>query len=270
MNGLFNFLEGDPYKDEPADKKHKKDLGQEVHDEMLALLEPGDILVEKKTGTVPDLMIPGYWGHTAMWLGSDAYLDSIGAYKHSQNPISCFEAQEHREYIKKGRSLLEAVFTGVNVSTLRHFTYCDSAAVFRLKDKFIPQGKTREEAIAKIVKRGLYHAGQDYDFWFNVNSHNRIVCSELVYQAYPENINWPTVKLLNRPTISPDNVAAMAGPLDEFPFEVVFFIQKGDKHRGPDAWKAFWKTLKAEGKPFEAGNSSHFWLKEAIDSLPFD
>jgi len=272
MGQFFRFAEGDPYGPDSLERPEnpKRDLGQAVVDEIAALLQPGDIMLEKKTGTVPDLLIPGYWGHTALWLGSDEYLQRAGVYDSGRNKVSYFEANEHRKYIAQGRCVLEAVFTGVILNNLRHFTYCNAVAVLRLKDRYVPAGQTREQALATILKRGLYHAGQDYDFWFNVNSHNRIVCSELVFQAFPKTITWPTVNLINRPTISPDNVACLAGPTDEFPFEVVYFVEDQDVHRGPDAWKGFWQRLKGkEGRPFDAENPDHAHFKAAAERLEF-
>ena len=268
LHKFFLFAEGDPYKE----KEHKPEDGLDevwtgIHDEMLPLLQPGDILLEKKKGSVADMLIPGYWGHTALWLGDDSYLDSIGAYSGTQNKLSHVQANEHRRYIQKDRLIIEAVFTGVIVNTLEHFLNCDSVAILRLKDSQIPEGMTRAEAVEDIVKHALYHAGQEYDFWFNVNSSNTIVCSELVWQAYPKNIKWPTVDLVNRNTISPDNVACLAGPTDAFPFEVIYFTDEGDTGKGPEAWRKFWKILKKKGTRVAGDKPETQYLKEAIDNL---
>ena len=271
LHKFFRFVEGDPYKDKaekPLNEMTKEELmWAQVHDEMLPLLQPGDILLEKKKGSVADMLIPGYWGHTALWLGSDDYLDSVGTYHSGKNPFSHVQANEHRRYIQKDRVIIEAVFTGVVVNTLEKFLHCDCVAVLRLKDKMLPKGKTREEVVEDIVKRALYHAGQEYDFWFNVNSSNTIVCSELVWQAYPKNITWPTVDLVNRNTISPDNVACLAGPTDAFPFEVVYFCDEGDVGKGPEAWRKFWKILKKKGTRVHGDKPETQHLADAIDSL---
>ena len=183
MHKIFLFAEGDPYADKEKEDLQEPSTEEErlwatVHNEMISLLEPGDILVEKKRGTIADILIPGFWGHTALWLGDDSYLEAIGAYDSGENKMSHLQAKKHRPYIQRGRQVIEAVFTGVIVNTLEHFLNCDTVAVLRLKDKAIPRDKTRSEAVAEIVKRAIYHAGQEYDFWFNVNTSNTIVCSE--------------------------------------------------------------------------------------------
>ena len=61
----------------------------------------------------------------------------------------------------------------------------------------------------------LRQVGKEYDFNFDVETTDRIVCSELCYVVYTD-IQWPTDKTLGRATISPDNVArrAIEGRLD--------------------------------------------------------
>jgi hypothetical protein len=69
------------------------------------------------------------------------------------------------------------------------------------------------------------------DFNFDVESTERIVCSELVYLVYPD-VPWPSSPLLGRAIVSPDHVAQMAlagGPLD-----LVRFYYDGER-LGDDA-----------------------------------
>jgi hypothetical protein len=57
--------------------------------------------------------------------------------------------------------------------------------------------------------------GKAYDFNFDVETTDKIVCSELVYLVYPEP-DWPTDRIMGRYTISPDHVARKSfkgGPL---------------------------------------------------------
>ena len=248
LHKFFTAVEGDPYgpKSYHVDPA-KSRPGLQHRDALLSVLRPGDVLVEKKNGSLADMLIPGYWGHTAMWVGSDAYLAGIGAYERGDNPYSVAQARDHRQWIQEDRCVLEAVFTGVNLNRIEHFLNCDAVAVLRLKPGAVPAGRSYEEVMQDVIKRGLFHAGQEYDFWFNVNSHNTIVCSELVYQAFPDFIEWPTVDLMDRPTISPDNVASLGGPDDDFPFEVVLFFDGDEIVRGADAWKPMWKRLKEKG-----------------------
>jgi len=71
--------------------------------------------------------------------------------------------------------------------------------------------------------RAFRQLGKEYDFNFDVETIDKIVCSELAYVVFSD-IKWPTEKLVGRSTISPDNVAIMAvnGPL-----KLMTFIQDG-------------------------------------------
>ncbi|MCM8528789.1 MAG: hypothetical protein NE327_19860, partial [Lentisphaeraceae bacterium] len=71
--------------------------------------------------------------------------------------------------------------------------------------------------------RSFRQLGKEYDFNFDVETIDKIVCSELVYQVFTD-IKWPTEKALGRHTISPDNVAVKA---NEGPFELVLFYHEG-------------------------------------------
>ena len=68
--------------------------------------------------------------------------------------------------------------------------------------------------------------GKEYDFNYNVETTDKIVCSQLVYLAYTD-IKWPTDKLIGRYTISPDNIALKVFDKDQL--ELVMLYHDG-KH----------------------------------------
>jgi len=70
----------------------------------------------------------------------------------------------------------------------------------------------------------LRQIGKEYDFNFDVETTDKIVCSQLVYLAY-DKIEWPTKSVVGRYTISPDNIAIKA--LNNGPFELVLFYHDG-------------------------------------------
>lgn len=165
-------------------------------------LEAGDILLEKTPFRLSDRFIPGHWGHAAVWLGTEAELKSLGIW---DNPLLV----KHHGAIAEGRGVVEAVRSGVEMNSLARFMNIDDLAILRKRDM------TRAERI-DVILMALRQVGKAYDFNFDVETTDRIVCSELVYMTYT-GIKWPTVKTLGRSTISPDNIATKAfekGPLD--------------------------------------------------------
>jgi len=69
--------------------------------------------------------------------------------------------------------------------------------------------------------------GKEYDFNFDVMTHERIVCSELAYVVFPD-LDWPLAQTLGRYTISPDNVAQLA--MGEMPiFSPIIMYRDGKR-----------------------------------------
>jgi hypothetical protein len=165
-------------------------------------LRAGDILLEKTPFRLTDALIPGFWGHAAVWIGGEAELRRLGIWDH---PL----VVRHQQAIRNGAGVVEALRSGVELNELGRFLNIDDLAVLRA-------GTMDDQARAAVVLNALRQVGKDYDFNFDVETGDRIVCSELIYAVYT-GIEWPTTKALGRSTISPDQVAVKAlpgGPLE--------------------------------------------------------
>ncbi|KON46829.1 Poxvirus G6 [Mariprofundus ferrooxydans] len=158
-------------------------------------LQAGDILLEKTPFRLTDKLIPGHWGHAAIWIGSESQLKKLGIWNHPA-------IIPYHSKIRAGASVVEALRSGVQMNSMHHFLNVDDLAVLRSNhlDK-----KTKIKHILLAIKQ----VGKDYDFNFDVETTDKIVCSELIYTVYTD-MNWPTEKTLGRYTISPDNVAKKA------------------------------------------------------------
>jgi uncharacterized protein YycO len=182
-------------------RRGKLDARPDVLDQLAAGARAGDILLEKTPFRLTDAFIPGHWGHAAIWVGTEAELRQLGIWEH---PV----VRRHRDAIRAGRGVVEALRSGVEMNTLAHFLNVDDVALLR-------QDSLSDKERGEVVVQTLRQVGKSYDFSFDVESTNRIVCSELVYHAYAH-LDWPTRRRLGRVTISPDNVAARSfagGPL---------------------------------------------------------
>ncbi len=163
---------------------------------LATVLQPGDILLEKTPFRLTDRFIPGHYGHVAIWLGSGAEVRAILG----NDPLLAL----HQRQLDAGAGVCEALRDGVQLNSLAHFLDVDDVAVLRLNGM---DAVTR----AGILRRALRQLGKAYDFNFDVETADRIVCSEIVYQVFTS-IDWPTAKSLGRSTISPDQVARRALP----------------------------------------------------------
>ena len=68
--GGFEDRKGLLYADEELEKTISKQL------------KIGDILLEKTPFRLTDSMIPGHWGHVALWIGTEQELKNIGLWEH--------------------------------------------------------------------------------------------------------------------------------------------------------------------------------------------
>lgn len=181
----------------------------EVAAQIKAVLKPGDILLEKTPFRATDRFIPGFWGHNAIWLGTEEEVKKLGLWEHPAiKPL--------QEHIKAGKSILEALRPGVTIDPVEHFLDIDDMAIIRIKNI------TEEELKGTLIRTASQY-GKKYDFNFDVESQDKLVCSELIYMAYVD-IPWRTEKTLGRFTINPDAVAEQSV---KGPFEVIMLYLDG-------------------------------------------
>jgi uncharacterized protein YycO len=183
-----------------------------VEKSITSQLQMGDILLEKTPFRLTDSMIPGHWGHAAIWIGTEQELTQLGLWQH---PL----VKEYHQQIKQGKLIAESLRTGTTLSSLSHFLNVDDFAIIRSKHPLSPN------QMRETILLTLRQLGKAYDFNFDVETTDKIVCSQLVYLAYT-NINWPTESTLGRHTISPDNIAIKA--LNGGPFELINFYHGGE------------------------------------------
>ncbi len=190
---------------------------REVRDRVARSLRPLDILLEKTPFRLTDAMIPGHWGHAAIWLGTKEELVELGLWDHDA-------IKPHRKAIESGHNVLEALRSGVEINPLEHFLNVDDLLVLRAANL------GPEDHKAFLIK-AFRQVGKKYDFNFDVETDKEIVCSELIYVVYYKGFRWPTEKMMGRATISPDNVARAA--VANSGLEAVLLYHKGKQITGP-------------------------------------
>ena len=228
-------------------KPHIRDEKMEkVTEELTELCRPCDIFLHKTGYQANDWMIPGYFSHSGMWLGSSSDQDALGLYDRKTNKYSYDTARKNEKHLR-GHPVFEGLFGGILSTNLNTYMLpCDTIVVLRFKE-----GYAHDKGA--IACKAVFHLGQTYDFGFDVNNIDKIVCSELIYQAFPETIKWPVTKALGRYTFSPDEIGSMArAGHDEFPFEVVYLHDGERSYKGAEAIEAFTRIVEPKlkfGKP---------------------
>ena len=164
----------------------------DVAADMRSVLKAGDILLEKTPFRLTDKLIPGHWGHAAIYIGTEEELVALGIWNDSV-------VVPFQEDIRAGKLIDEALRDDVQLNTIEHFLNVDDVAIMHDRTE-------SDEAKAERIILALRQLGKEYDFNFDIETSVKIVCSELVYVTSIM-IDWVTEELVGIHTISPDNVA---------------------------------------------------------------
>tara|TARA_Y100000768_G_scaffold388979_1_gene389593 strand:- start:7668 stop:9134 length:1467 start_codon:yes stop_codon:yes gene_type:complete len=189
---------------------------QAVLEEIYENLKPLDIITEKTYFALTDRFIPGHFGHNAIWLGTKDQLEEIGMWHHPA-------IIPYQEQIAEGKSIIEVDRSGSHLKTLKDFMNVDELAIIRVNR--LSFSSINLERTYNIL---LAQLGKIYDFNFDVETTDTLVCSELIYQSFEE-IFWPTEDYLGRTTISPDNVASLA-LYNNPPVDLVYYAAQKSKN----------------------------------------
>ena len=174
-------------------------------------LKPGDILIERRNWYASNAFLPGFWPHGAMYVGTVQEMKDAGIYKlvrkairefaddeaATENEISQAHAQHLRDILDEferpkannryeHHHVIEAVSEGVILNTIEH-----SAGEATSVCAFRPVLLSKEQ-IAKAVASAYKYLGREYDFDFDFETPNTLVCTEVVYRCYEGNReNYP-------------------------------------------------------------------------------
>ena len=207
--GLYESRKGKLYED------------KEALENLKAELQPLDILLEKTPFRLTDKLIPGHFGHVAIWTGTKAELIDLGLWDDLHvKPFNAEVGSPQNSASKDEHQVIEALRSGVQLNTLEHFMNVDDVAILRPIFGEGSQEALKKEALIMAFRQ----LGKKYDFNFDVNTTDKIVCSELAYVSFPS-MDWPTEKTLGRHSISPDNVAKLAW--NNLPLELIMFYHDG-------------------------------------------
>ncbi len=193
---------------------------------LASVLEPGDILLERRNWYLSNAFLPGYWPHGAVYVGTVEDLRSRGLDENEyvRRHWDEFAAKDHdgHEHV-----IIEAVSEGVIFSSLEHsIGGADSVAVLR--------PNLSEEQKNEAIARAFSFAGRPYDFEFNFETPSMLVCTEVVFRAYGGNsgpTQFPLQEIMGRQTMPAINLVKKFDEeygTDTAQFEFIAFID-GDE-----------------------------------------
>jgi len=165
---------------------------EDVTDYISKNLRAGDILLEKTPFRLTDKLIPGHWGHVAVYIGTVDELKALGIWEDEA-------IKPYHEQLKEGKNIVEALRDDVQLNSVAHFLNIDDFATMR-------DTQASDEKRIERILLNFKQLGKEYDFNFDIETADKIVCSELVYITFID-VEWETEKVAGTHTISPDNVA---------------------------------------------------------------
>lgn len=189
-------------------------LRKDVATELRKHLKPGDVIITRKEFAVTNYFLPGYWPHAALYLGAPEELHQLGISAHQnmqprwQKLLDCDATENLR--------VLEAMADGVHIRSLRSPFGVDAITVLR--------PKMDAASIAQAISRGVFHEGKPYDFDFDFNRSDRLVCTEVIYRSYEKvaGVEFQLTRRAGRWTLAAEDLIRMALEQNHFTPHAVF------------------------------------------------
>lgn len=139
-----------------------KRISAALRDDLLRLVEPGDVFVTRHDDALSNLFLPGFWPHAALYLGAAEDLAVMGI------PLPAGESG--------GCWFLESKKDGVKLRRVEETLQVDAFVVLR------PPLEPAE--LATAIRRSVDHVGKPYDFVFDFRTADRLVCTEVIYRGF--------------------------------------------------------------------------------------
>lgn len=131
---------------------------------VIPLLKKWDIICMKSPGRLSDKIIPGYFGHSGIYLGDSIFVEVVAPRATYSSPLKFLEGEEF----------------------------------LIIRPLFITDDQ--HAAMEGLLKAQI---GKRYDFNYNVESPDRLACTELIYLVFDQ-VDWETVKIAERYMVPPD------------------------------------------------------------------
>lgn len=188
--------------------KDRKSINNRQISQIGKQLQSGDLLLKRNDYQLSNIAIPGFWTHSGIYLGSLKEMDKRFANLPILNGVKASDYIKihyypvYRKMLYRNNLIFEAVGDGVTVNALRHIAGVDYFVAIR------PQLETSE--IFASLLRAFNYYDKPYDYLFDIESDDAMICSELIYKSLQSNGGVVKFKLSDRegkPFLSPSDIA---------------------------------------------------------------
>jgi len=173
-------------------------------------LKPGDILLKRNEDQLINIGIPGIWTHAAIYIGGEK---EINEYFKNIEMLGSIKPFDYIKYhyptiaakLKNSKhTIIEAIGEGVVINPLQHCAAVDCFVALR--------SKLELQALFQSLLLAFDNFSKPYDFLFDFESDDALVCSELVYKVFKptadkQGIVFNMGNLSGKPFLSPNDIA---------------------------------------------------------------
>jgi len=174
-------------------------------------LQPGDIFIKRNDDQLSNVGVPGFWTHAGIFVGSLDMLDSCFSdlpFLEGQKPSRFIQENYHKVYermLNQKDLIIEAIGKGVVINPVEHIAKVDHLAVLRA------DLLSKNDLLQALFSAFDYY-GAPYDYLFDFENDDALVCSELVYRAFlsdteKKGIVFQFGTLGGKPFLSPNDIA---------------------------------------------------------------
>jgi hypothetical protein len=165
--------------------------GLEAH--LRRTLRPLDIVLVRSRPAATRNLIPSYFTHSLVWLGTPEEMRANGGLQ---------VAGKHAKAILAGKTVFEAAGDEVRLSEIGEILNTDEIVILR------PQALGRKRSLGKY--RGLLSkVGMPFDYNFDFLDKSRLTCMETVAEIFPE-FGVPVRYTAGRYAVIPDDLVRRA------------------------------------------------------------
>ena len=211
-------------------------------------LQPGDIIIERKNWYLSNLGIPGYWGHSALYLGDLKKLESwsndsqiLTYVKEKTGKFISFTEYLEDKYPQifklykketknkiKNPGIIEALAEGVLFFSIKtSIGISDCIGVLR--------PNLSKLDIAKAIEKAFSYYNYSYDFDFDFDSEKYLFCSELIFRSYEsqkdkKGLDFSLINIYNRQTLPANEIVRQYVKNKDLPLTFILFVDVNEEN----------------------------------------
>ena len=210
--------------------------------EMEKNMEPGDVMLQRRNWYASNVGIPGFWTHSALYTGDlekmSKYFAEVFPYRGYDNYQEYLMGElpdiynEYNSTDENGDdyAVIEAIEPGVVLQSIVTSAHADFVAVLRPRLTKVDKLEALTEA--------FINRGKPYDYNFDFDTRDSLVCSELIFAAYFERLpdknglHFETSLVNGRKIVSPLDMAKKFKAeysLDDREFDFVYFLKGSEE-----------------------------------------